>query len=266
MVEIAGYEIGIEQILSYISVGITIAASVIIAWIFRYLLRKSVMKKLPQYVYVPIEKLIFYGIIILGAITALRPLGFDLSGLLVAGGIVGIVIGFASQTVVANLLSGLFLFIDRPLKIGDAVKVEEGVEGRVVDISIFSTKIRKWDGCMVRVPNDKLFNNVILNFEGSPIRRVEFKIGISYSSDIEKAKKAILSIIEEHPFALVQPPPDIFVDDYGNSAIVLNVRCWAPSSVWFQTKKEIISKVKEALDKAGIEIPFPQRVVWLKKE
>ncbi len=262
--EIAGFEITLEHIWTIIGAGITIAIGVAIAWAIKYLLRKSVWKKLPMHIYVPFEKLVFYGIIILSAMAALRPLGLDLSGLLIAGGFLGIVIGFASQTVVSNLLSGFFLYIDRPLKIGDPVNVD-GVEGRVVDISIFSTKIRSWDGYIVRVPNDKLFNSVIANYEASPVRRVSFKIGIAYDSDIEKAKRAIMDIIEEHPFALVNPPPQIFVDDYGDSAIILNVRCWAPSQVWFNTKVDIISRVKTALDKAGIEIPFPQRVVWMKK-
>ena len=264
MVELLGLQIGMEQIITYLGVAVTIVLAIVIAWVLRYLFRRSVWKKLPQYMYVPLEKAIFYGIIALGAITALRPLGLDLSGLILAGGIIGIAIGFASQTVVANLLSGLFLYIDRPLKIGDAVNVE-GAEGRVLDISIFSTKIRSWDGYIIRVPNDKLFNSIISNYVGAPVRRMVFKLGISYSSDIEKAREVINKVIEEHPFTLVQPAPEIFVDDYGDNAIILNIRWWAPSTVWFQTKKDVITSIKKALDDAGIEIPFPQRVVWMKK-
>jgi len=117
----------------------TIAVSVVIAFIAKKLLRRTLGIKIPQYIYVPLEKIVFYSIIIVGSIMAIRPLGLDLSGLIMAGGIIGIVVGFASQTVVSNMLSGIFLFIDRPLKIGDPIRVGD-VEGRVIDISIFSTR------------------------------------------------------------------------------------------------------------------------------
>jgi small-conductance mechanosensitive channel len=259
-VEILGLKIPVDVIIGYLVIAGTIAASIIIALIFRHLMRRSIARRFPNYIYVPLEKTIFYGIIILGSIAAIRPLGLDLSGLLLAGGIIGIVIGFASQTVVSNLLSGLFLFIDRPLKIGDPVRVED-IEGRVVDISMFSTKIRAWDGYIVRVPNDKVFNSIITNFERTPVRRIAFKIGVSYNTDLEKAKKAIMRAIEEHPFALITPSPEVFIDSFGENAIILSVRCWAPASVWFATKKDLIGAIKKELDKEGIVIPLPHRVL-----
>ena len=262
---ILGFEVSSEKLYEWATIGATILAGVLIALIIRYVLRRSVSKKFPQYIYIPLERLIFYAIIIVVTIAALRPLGLDLSGLLIAGGIIGIAVGFASQTVVANMLSGIFLFIDRPLKIGDPVRVE-GIEGRVVDISVFSTKIRAWDGYIVRIPNDKVFGSIITNFERTPVRRIAFKIGISYSSDVEKARKAILKAMEEHPFALVEPAPEVYVDDFGENAIILSARCWAPAPVWFATKKDLLEAIKNELTRAGIEIPFPQRVVWLPKD
>lgn len=262
--DIAGVKITLEQVQLIVGAAVTVAVGIVIALTMRILLRRSIRKKLPPHVYLPFERLVVYGIIILTLIAVVKPLGLDLSSLLVAGGILGIVIGFASQTVVSNLLSGFFLYIDKPLKLGDTVSVD-GVEGVVLDISIFSTKILSWDGCVVRVPNEKLFNSVITNFVASPVRRISFKIRISYNSDIEKAKRAIMKVIEEHPFTLINPPPIIFVDEYGDSAIMLNVICWAPSSVWFNVKAEIQSRIKAALDEAGVEIALPQRVVWLKK-
>ena len=256
--------ISIESATKIFSVIITIVASVFIAVLVRWILRKSVRKHFPQYIYVPLERVIIYGIAIVGSILALQPLGLQLTGLLVAGGVVGIVIGFASQTVVSNLLSGIFLFIDKPLKVGDPVEVE-GVSGRVIDISIFSTRIRTWDGVLVRIPNEKVFTSIISNFEKNPVRRVVLKVGISYTSDVEKAREAIIKAIEEHPYTLINPPPEVFVDEFGENGIILTVRWWAPSQVWFTTKKELLEKIKKALDEAGIEIPFPQRVVWLKQ-
>lgn len=257
-----GLELSKSTIYEWSLIVATIIVGVLFAVLLRYFMRKSLARRFPNYIYVPMEKLVFYAIIVVVTIFAIRPLGLDLSGLLLAGGILGIVIGFASQTVVSNLLSGIFLFVDRPLKIGDPVRVE-GVEGRVVDISVFSTKVRAWDGYIVRIPNEKVFNSIIVNYERNPVRRIAFKIGISYSSNIETAREAVLKAIEEHPFTLVDPAPEVFVEDFGENAIILNVRCWAPATVWFATKKELLEAIKREFDRVGIVIPFPQRVLWL---
>lgn len=243
-------------------IAVTIVAGVLIALLTRYFMRRSIARRFPKYIYVPMERIVVYGIIIVAIIIATRPLGIDLSALLVAGGVLGIVIGFASQTVVSNLLSGIFIFVDRPLKIGDPVRIED-VEGKVVDISVFSTRVRAWDGYIIRIPNDKVFNSIILNYERNPVRRIAFKIGISYSTNIEVAKRAVLNAIEEHPFTLVEPPPEVFVEDFGDNAIILSVRCWAPTTVWFATKKDLLEAIKREFDELGVEIPFPQRVIWL---
>ncbi len=253
-----------SEVLKILGVAAAIALTVVIASGIKLIMRKLVSSKLPRHIYVPIERVIFYSIIAIGVTAALSPLGIDLTGLLVAGGVTGVVVGFAAQTVVANALSGIFLHIDRPLKLGDPVQVEN-VSGHVVDISIFSTRIKTWDGNIVRIPNDKLFSSLITNYTASVARRIEFKIGISYSSDIGKAKEAILKVLNDHPLVLVNPPPEVFVEDFGDSAIVLAARCWAPAQLWFATKKQLLELIKKAFDEVGVEIPFPQLDLHVKE-
>lgn len=100
----------------------------------------------------------------------------------------------------------------------------------------------------------------------NPVRRLEYIVGISYKDDAEKAIEIIRGVVEDHPFALKNPEPTIFVDELGESSVNIVVRVWCPSSVWFDVKTELLWKIKIELEKAGIEIPFPQRVVWLRRD
>lgn len=236
--------------------------SFIIAKVVRINVRRSLKEKVPKTTLVAVEKIIYYGILFIGFIIALPYIGVKLSGLLVAGGILGIVIGFASQTVVSNLISGLFLLIEKPIKIGDGISVGD-ISGVVKDIRILSTTIRTWDGIYVRVPNEKVFNSSIQNFVAHAARRFEYKIGIAYKDDADKAIEIIKNLLEEHPLILKEPAPQIFVEELGESSVNLSVRIWAPSAHWFSVKTEMLWKIKVALEQEGIEIPFPQRVIWM---
>jgi small-conductance mechanosensitive channel len=239
-------------------VAIAVAAvTVFAAAAARQSMRRALKPRLPLHVYKILENAVFYGVLGLGVMVVLGLFGVDLTGLLVAGGFAGLVVGLASQQAVSNLVSGLFLLIEQPLRPGDPVSVG-GVSGTVIDINVLSTRIRTWDGYVVRMPNSKVFESEITNYQRTKARRVEFEVGVSYRSSIEKAVEALRRMVEDHPFCLVNPEPQIFVDRYDDSAIVLKVRCWTPPQVWFQTRAELQTMVKKVLDEAGVEIPFPQ--------
>jgi small-conductance mechanosensitive channel len=210
-------------------------------------------------------KLVYYTIIIVAVVSILPSLGVKLSGLLVAGGIVGIAIGFASQSVIGNLISGLFLMIERPLGIGSAVNID-GTLGIVEDIHILSTTLRTFDGLFIRVPNQKAFTANITNFAANVARRVDYMVGIRYSDDAERAIEIIKNLIKEYPLALVDPEPLVFVDNLGESSVDIAVRLWAPTTEWFSVKTKLLWKIKKSIEAEGIEIPFPQRVVWFANE
>jgi len=254
-----------DQLLKYVGVAAAIAVVIVVAFFIRLSLRRGLKPRVEPHVYAVIEKVVVYGVVALGVMASLSPLGIDLTGLLVAGGIAGIVIGLASQTVFSNLISGVFLYIDRPLQIGDPVSVGD-VSGQVIDISVLSTKIRSWDGYIVRVPNDKVFQSAIMNYGRAVARRVVYSIGISYGSDVGRAREAILKVMEDHPFVLKEPPPEVFVNEFADSAIVLTARCWTPSQVWFPTKAALLEVIREELKKHGVEIPFPQLDLHVKED
>lgn len=212
-----------------------------------------------------IIKVVSYCIYIIGLLSVFAVLGLNLSGLLVAGGIAGIVIGFASQNIVGNFVSGLFLIIERPIKIGDAVDID-GMAGLVEDIRIISTAIRTYDGLYVRIPNQTVFTTKMINFVANVARRFEYVVGIKYSDDADKAIEIIKNVIEEHPLALKNPPYQAFVDNLGDNSVNIIVRIWAPVADWYSVKMVLLWKIKAALEKEGIEIAFPQRVIWFANE
>ncbi len=193
-------------------------------------------------------------------VVGLPLIGVDVAGLLVLGGFAGIVMGFAAGSVVSNLLSGIFLVIERPIKIGDQVDVD-GIQGYVEDITVFSTRIRTYDGKCVRIPNEKVFTSRVTNIVAYPVRRIDVTVSISYSDDIGHAITTILRLADENPLILKYPEPRVYVDKLADGGVSLAVRLWTPTEVWFDVKTRILQEIKEAFDREGIEIPFPQLVV-----
>ncbi|KUJ94186.1 MAG: putative MscS family protein [Archaeoglobus fulgidus] len=266
MIDVLNYKLyGDVTVYDIIVVIVVMALATIIAKLITTNLRRALIDKMKRDQLELMLKVIYFGIIIVAFIAVLPALGLDLSGLLVAGGITGIVLGFASQSVVANLVSGIFLISEKPIKIGDQVNID-GVAGFVEDVNILSTIIRTYDGLYVRIPNEKVFTSNITNYVAHIARRFEYVVGIRYSDDAEKAIEIIKRIIEEHPFALKNPEPVVFVDNLGDSSVNIVVRIWAPSTEWYSVKMELLWKIKTELEKNGIEIPFPQRVVWFANE
>ena len=212
-----------------------------------------------------IVKVTYYTIIFIAVISVLPLLGIESSKLLVAGGIGGIIIAFASQSVVSNLISGVLLMFERPIKMGDTVNIE-GTSGIVEDIRIISTTHRTFDGLYVRIPNDKVFTTSITNYVTYVARRFEYIVGIRYCDDADEAIKIIKDLIENEPLALKEPAPQVFVDNLGDNAVNIIVRPWAASTEWYSLKMKLLWKIKKTLEENGIEIAFPQRTVWFGNE
>lgn len=208
-------------------------------------------------------KILSAVIMVTSILGGLPLLGVDLSGLLVAGGFFGVIIGFASQNVVSNLMAGIFIMMERPIRIGQAINVG-GMIGTVRDIRIMSTIIQTFDGLYIRVPNITVFTSNLINYEANVARRVDFLIGIRYGDDIDRARKTLREVIDAHPLVLVKPKAQVFVDNLGENGVVLTVRTWAPAPEWWTLRMEILSLFKKALEKEDIKVPHPQRVVWLK--
>jgi small-conductance mechanosensitive channel len=223
---------------------------------------KERMKKEHQRSFVRVT----YIIIIIFALFLILPiLGIDPSGLVVAAGFLGLVIGLASQSVLGNLIAGIFLVIEKPMKIGDQVDVE-GKMGYVEDVRIMSTIIRTYDGVYVRIPNEKVFTTNISNLVAHPARRLEYIVGIRYRDDADRAVAIIKDIIDNYPITLRNPEPSVYVRELGDSSIDIMVRFWVPSPEWYPVRRALLWKIKTTLEENDIRVPFPQREVWFQSE
>jgi small-conductance mechanosensitive channel len=236
-------------------------AALLVSKLISVQLRRSLKDKLAKERLEILIKFATYGVIVIAALWIMPTIGIEPSGLLVAGGIVGLAVGFASQSIIGNLISGLFLMGERPVKTGDLVEIA-GNMGVVEDIQIISTSIRTLDGLFIRIPNETVFTSSITNYSCNPVRRFELAIGISYADDANQAIKIIKEIAAEHPLILINPPPQVFVDALGDSSVDLIARFWSPTSEWYSVKMELLWQIKVAIEAEEIEIPFPQRVIW----
>lgn len=255
--EVSGFNITYGQLTWFL---IVLLASVIVAKLITMSIKKRVADRIPKGDLGILLKLFYYGIIFIGILIGL-PEGYDLSGLLIAGGIASVVIAFASQSVVSNLISGMFLIVERPIKIGDNVGIGD-VTGVVEDVRIISTIIKTFDGIYVRIPNEQVFTTNITNFVSNPARRFNYTIGIRYSDDADRAIAIIKDVLWDHSYVLKSPGPSVFVDNLGDNSVNITVNIWTPSRVWWDVKTEMLWKLKTALEEQGIEVPFPQRTVW----
>ncbi len=266
MIDLRSYKVwGEATLLDFVIVIILMFLALVVASMVRSTLRRSLKHVYPPPTLAIMEKIAYYGILLIVFLAALTQLGVDFTGLVIAGGFLGIVLGFASQTVIGNLISGIFLYFDKPFKIGEAVDIG-GIAGVVTDISVFSTRIRTFDGIYVRLANEKVFSSDITNFHAHVVRRFNYIIGIRYADDADKAVEIIKRVIEDHPLALADPAPVVFVDELGDSSVNIRANIWAPSKHWYGVKMELLWKIKKAIEEEGIQIPFPQRVLWYGKE
>jgi len=192
--------------------------------------------------------------------SALAHLGFDVSVLLGAAGILTVAVGFASQTSASNLISGLFLIAERPFVVGDAIKVGN-TTGEVLSVDLLSVKLRTFDNVYVRVPNESLIKSEIVNFSRFPIRRIDVTVSVARREDIGRVREVLMQVAEDEPLCLAEPSPLFIFQGFGESALNIQFSVWAQRENVLVVKNGVQEAIKRAFDAHGITIPFPQRDV-----
>jgi small-conductance mechanosensitive channel len=211
------------------------------------------------------RRLVYYIVVVLTIISVLNELGFSLTVLLGAAGVLSVAIGFASQTSASNLISGLFLIAEKPFIIGDIITVG-GTTGEVLSIDLLSVKLRTFDNLYVRVPNQTLIQSEITNLSRFPIRRFDLKVGVAYKEDLDPVRKVLLDVAENNPLSLENPAPLIIFLGYGDSSLDMQLSVWALRENFLALRNSIATDVKVAFDREGIEIPFPHLSLYTGEE
>jgi small-conductance mechanosensitive channel len=184
-------------------------------------------------------------------------LDFDLTGLLATAGIASVAIGFAAQTSLSNLISGLFLIGEKPFKIGDLIRVD-GVLGVVDSIDLLSIKLRTLDNLFVRIPNENVIKAPVTNVTRYPIRRMDIDIGVAYKERAGRVLEILAEVARANRFALNEPEPLILFQDFGDSALKFRFGVWFEKSNYLLLRNSLLQDIQERFNTEGIEIPFPQ--------
>ncbi len=203
----------------------------------------------------------------IGILLSLSFIGIRLSSLLIIAGSLGVGVGFGLQTIVNNFLSGLILLMDRSINPGDIITIGEKV-GRVISIGARYTIVRTFDSHDILVPNYKFIETEVINWTRSGLdMRVHIPFSISYNSDPEKAKEIVLSIARSHPRVMAYPPPEVLFMEFGESSLNFKLFVWISDLTLGvnSLKSEFNFLIFKAFAENGIEIPYPQMDVHIKK-
>lgn len=203
-----------------------------------------------------LRRVVYYTLVVVFSVAALHQLGFNLGVLLGAAGVLSVAVGFASQTSVSNIISGVFLLIEQPFRVGDVVEIG-GTTGEILAVDLLSTKLRTFDNRYVRIPNESVIKSQTVTLTRFPIRRVDLVIGVAYKEDIERVKRILFEVATGNPLCLQEPAPLFIFSGFGDSAIQLQFSPWATRENWLELKNSLQQEIKVAFEAEGIEIPFP---------
>ncbi|MBQ3239956.1 MAG: mechanosensitive ion channel family protein [Akkermansia sp.] len=193
-------------------------------------------------------------------VQGLRAVGVDLISILGAAGVVGVAIGFAAQTTLSNIISGLFIMGERSIRIGDYIRAV-GMEGSVEAVNLLSITLRQADNSLVRIPCESLIKNPVVNVTGNELRRCDFELGVDYSSDLEQVREVILRLIDNEPKFTGTPAPVILFSGFGESSLDLHIGAWCKTSDYHEVRFRFANNLLQEFRQVGINIPYPTRSV-----
>ena len=211
--------------------------------------------------------LLYYGILILTVITMIVQLGI-VSEASIAAGIAsaGVAISLALKGGLSNFAGGILILFLKPFKAGDYILVPgENVQGTVRKIEMYYTTITTMDNQVVKIPNALLTDNTITNVTSMDKRKLEIKVGVSYETDLKKAKTILKELLEEDP-RIETEDCQVFVDSLGDSAVVIGFRAWVRTEDYWPAKWDMNEKIKERFDREGIEIPYNQLDIHIREK
>jgi small conductance mechanosensitive channel len=191
-------------------------------------------------------------------------IGVETTSFVAAIGAAGLAIGLALQGSLANFAGGVLILLFRPFRIGDWIEAQ-GTSGTVDSIQIFHTVLRTGDNKTVIIPNGSLSNGLITNTNRQPTRKVVFDVGVDYEADLQKAREVLLELAKD-PRVLADPAPAAVISTLGDSSITVSLRVWTKTADYWDVMFMFNELARDRLKAAGIDIPFPQRVIRVMQE
>ena len=228
-------------------------------------LSNSRIRKSLSELFVTLFKVIIWTSGILIAVTIIFP-SLTAGKLLTALGLGSVAVGLAFKDIFENFFAGILIMLRKPMRIGDYIECE-GIQGKVEIISIRETYLRQTDDQLVLVPNSFLFKNPLLILTDQELRRFDIVVGIAYDEDVSVAQSVIENAVSSLNIVNDEKPVEVYAREFNSSSIDFTVRWWAESTPlgMHQSKDQVVTTIKEALDKENIEIPYPYRTLTFKE-
>lgn len=256
-------DFAIDVILAFVVFAV---GAKLIKWVMKILRRSMERANAEQGVVTFVSSLCKYALYFVLLLMILSNFGVTASSVVAVLGSAGLTIGLALQGSLSNFAGGVLILLLKPFVVGDyIIENSDKQEGTVSEISIFYTKLLTPDNKAIMIPNGTLSNSSIVNVTAMKNRRLDLRFGVAYNSDIAKVKKILEDIITKDEAVLQDEDKNVFVSDLLDSSIDMGLRCWVKKEDYWTARWRIIENVKLAFDKEGVEIPFPQMDVNLKK-
>jgi len=229
---------------------------------FKRSLRKTKLPKLViEFLGRFLGALLYVAVILL----AVRALGIEVGSVVLGlSAVIGLILGFGMQDTLANLAAGAWIVALRPIDMGEVVEIA-GKVGKVNAVGIMSTELITADNVLITIPNKLVWGSVITNYSRMPTRRISVNIGVAYGTDLDRAIKIAMELMENHPKVLNDPAPTVVITELADSSINLQLRAWTKTEDYWTVKGDLTRAIYEAYIKEGIEIPFPQVDVHIKE-
>lgn len=248
----------IAELPNVLTAVLIFVASLYFAGLISNLLKKVLNKRnADREVTILLAQVTRWSIIVIGTISALHRF-FDVTAFLAGLGIIGFTVGFAMQEIMQNFVAGVILLVQQPFEVEDVIETDQ-FTGSIQAINLRTTEMKSLDGRIVIIPNAKILANPIVNYTRADMRRVELNVGVSYDANPAEARQAVMDALPNVPGFVGEPEPMVVFHTFGGSSIDLSAYFWINMSKSnpMLAKDAAIELVKSALDKKGIEIPFP---------
>ena len=244
-----------------IHIIIILIVGLIVIYTVAYIIRKLLPDKLSKQRKMIINRFVQYSGYIMLFLLIIAELEIKLAAIFGAAGIIGLVVGVASQNSLGNIISGFFLISEKSFELGDMIRIGNNM-GIVHSIDLLSIKIKTPDNLLLRIPNQAVISNELINVTKFPIRRLDFDISVAYKEDLKKVKAIIENVAKNNPLSLDEPEPLVTFKNFADSGMIIQVGIWFERDNLIQTRNSIFVEIKDALYAEGIEISFPHISVY----
>lgn len=232
-------------------------------WIMKFLTRKDSFTKIEPTLKGFLQNLLKLVLYIITILTAANVMGIPLTSFVTILASAGVAASLAMQGVLSNFVGGITILLLKPFKAMDYIKIGD-TEGTVQSIGLFYTELTTPDNRHISLPNSSLTNTAIVNFTREGTRRLDVEFGVSYDADMERVKQTLLSAVQETRGIIDSPSPIIKLTACGDSSLTFMIRVWCKNADYWDVNWDLLENGKRALDREGIEIPYPQMDVHMK--